>query len=108
MVPPSKTPKFMPSQKPTAMAAAIIIASPLCAEPAIGSGHDRADVPHNSIEISHLDAIEVFLGQNLAWHAVIGFDFLPLIAVAHRSISDGYREISSRQFGLWSNTSIAF
>jgi hypothetical protein len=29
MVPPSKTPKFMPSQKPIAMAAAIVIVSPL-------------------------------------------------------------------------------
>jgi hypothetical protein len=29
MVPPSKTPKFMPSQKPIAMAAAIVIVSPV-------------------------------------------------------------------------------
>jgi hypothetical protein len=41
-----------------------------------------------------------FAGKALAY-------FLPLIAVAHRSISDGDKEISSRQFGLWSNTSIA-
>jgi hypothetical protein len=33
MVPPSKTPKFMPSQKPIAMAAAIVIVSPLWRDP---------------------------------------------------------------------------
>jgi hypothetical protein len=59
MVPPSKTPKFMPSQKPIAMAAAIVIVSPLCAGPAIGgSAHDRADVPPDvRIESEHLDTI---------------------------------------------------
>jgi hypothetical protein len=34
--------------------------------------------------------------------------FLSRIALAHRSISDGEREITSRQLGLWSNNSIAF
>jgi hypothetical protein len=74
------------------MAAAITIASPLCAEPAIGSGHDRADVPHKSIEIAHLDAIEVVLGQNFArWHAVIGFGLLAALDSRRPSLNFRWR-----------------
>jgi hypothetical protein len=57
IVPPSKTPRFIPSQKPIAMAAAIVIVSPR-ARGLLLSGHDRADVPPDvRIESEHLDAI---------------------------------------------------